>query len=93
MGIPHLIVPGCVDMANFGGMDTVPDRFKKPRRNFYEWNPSVTLMRTNKEENEKMGKKYLQKKPMLLKVPLLFYFHLKEFLFLMVMVNFFAIVK
>ena len=61
MGIPHLIVPGCVDMANFGGMDTVPDRFKKPRRNFYEWNPSVTLMRTNKEENEKMGKIFAEK--------------------------------
>ncbi len=61
MGIPHLIVPGCVDMANFGGMDTVPARFKEPRRNFYEWNPSVTLMRTDKEENEKMGKIFAEK--------------------------------
>ena len=61
MGLPHLIVPGCVDMANFGGMDTVPDRYKKGERIFYEWNPSVTLMRTNKEENEKMGKVFAEK--------------------------------
>ena len=61
MGIPHLIVPGCVDMANFGGMDTVPEEYKKAKRTFYEWNPSVTLMRTNKEENEKMGKVFAEK--------------------------------
>jgi uncharacterized protein (UPF0261 family) len=61
MGIPHLIVPGCVDMANFGGMDTVPEKYKKGNRTFYEWTPSVTLMRTDKEENEKMGKVFAEK--------------------------------
>ena len=61
MGIPHLIVPGCVDMANFGGIDSVPDRYKKANRTFYEWNPSVTLMRTNREENEQMGKAFAEK--------------------------------
>jgi uncharacterized protein (UPF0261 family) len=61
MGIPHLIVPGCVDMANFGGMDTVPEKYKEAKRTFYEWNPSVTLMRTNKEENEKMGLVFAEK--------------------------------
>ena len=60
-GIPHLIVPGCVDMANFGSMDTVPEKYKKENRTFYEWTPSVTLMRTNKEENEKMGKVFAEK--------------------------------
>jgi uncharacterized protein (UPF0261 family) len=61
MGIPHLIVPGCIDMANFGGMDTVPEKYKRAKRMFYAWNPSVTLMRTNKEENEKMGKVFAEK--------------------------------
>ena len=61
LGIPHLIVPGCVDMANFGDMDTVPEKYKKAKRNFYPWNPSVTLMRTNKAENEKMGKVFAEK--------------------------------
>jgi uncharacterized protein (UPF0261 family) len=58
-GIPHLIVPGCVDMANFGPKDTVPEKYKG--RLFYEWNPSVTLMRTNLEENAKMGEIFAQK--------------------------------
>lgn len=52
-GIPAVLVPGCVDMANFWGIETVPDRYKD--RNLYAWNPNVTLMRTNVEENTKMG--------------------------------------
>jgi uncharacterized protein (UPF0261 family) len=61
VGIPHLIVPGCVDMANFGGMGTVPQKYKDAGRLFYEWNPSVTLMRTNVEENRQMGEIFAQK--------------------------------
>jgi uncharacterized protein (UPF0261 family) len=61
MGIPHLIVPGCVDMANFGGLDTVPEKYRKAGRTLYEWNPSVTLMRTNSQENERMGRVFAQK--------------------------------
>jgi uncharacterized protein (UPF0261 family) len=52
-GIPTLLCPGCVDMANYNGMDTVPPEFHS--RNLYKWNPNVTLMRTNIEENIKMG--------------------------------------
>ncbi|MGD0917344.1 MAG: Tm-1-like ATP-binding domain-containing protein [Thermodesulfobacteriota bacterium] len=58
-GIPHLIVPGCVDMVNFGPKNTVPEKYKD--RLCYEWNPSVTLMRTNIEENSKMGEIFAQK--------------------------------
>jgi len=53
-GIPAILVPGCVDMANFWGVDTVPERYKG--RNLYKWNPNVTLLRTNVEENVRMGK-------------------------------------
>jgi uncharacterized protein (UPF0261 family) len=52
-GIPAVIVPGCVDMANFWGIDTVPEKYKG--RNLYQWNPNVTLLRTNVEENIRMG--------------------------------------
>jgi uncharacterized protein (UPF0261 family) len=52
-GIPAVLVPGCVDMANFWGIDTVPEKYKG--RNLYQWNPNVTLLRTNVEENVKMG--------------------------------------
>jgi uncharacterized protein (UPF0261 family) len=61
MGIPHLIVPGCVDMANFGGMETVPVKYRQAERTFYKWTPAVTLMRTNKEENEEMGRIFAEK--------------------------------
>jgi uncharacterized protein (UPF0261 family) len=52
-GIPAVIVPGCVDMANFWGIDTVPEKYKG--RNLYEWNPNVTLLRTTIEENKCIG--------------------------------------
>jgi len=61
MGVPHLIVPGCVDMANFGGMDTVPQKYKDAERTFYPWNPDITLMRTNIEENRRMGEIFAAK--------------------------------
>ncbi|MCL6632280.1 MAG: Tm-1-like ATP-binding domain-containing protein [Alicyclobacillus herbarius] len=52
-GIPHLIVPGCLDMVNFGPISSVPERFR--HRTFYVWNPQVTLMRTTPEENQALG--------------------------------------
>jgi len=58
-GIPQIIVPGCVDMVNFGAMDTVPEKYKD--RKFYQWNPNVTLMRTNPEENNEMGRIFAKK--------------------------------
>ncbi|MDW3651967.1 MAG: Tm-1-like ATP-binding domain-containing protein [Bacteroidia bacterium] len=49
MGIPQVVVPGCLDMVNYGHLDTVPERFKS--RQLFSWAPDVTLMRTNEEEN------------------------------------------
>jgi uncharacterized protein (UPF0261 family) len=60
-GLPHLIVPGCVDMANFGAPATVPAKYRETKRLFYEWNPSVTLMRTNDAENRQMGEIFARK--------------------------------
>jgi uncharacterized protein (UPF0261 family) len=54
-GIPAVLVPGCVDMANFGGMETVPEKYHD--RTLYKWNPNITLLRTNVEENRWMGEK------------------------------------
>jgi len=51
--IPAVLVPGCVDMANFWGIETVPEKYRG--RNLYKWNPNVTLLRTNVEENIRMG--------------------------------------
>ena len=52
-GIPAVLVPGCVDMANFWAMDTVPDKYRS--RKLYQWNPNITLLRTNAEENKRIG--------------------------------------
>ncbi|MFS0724242.1 Tm-1-like ATP-binding domain-containing protein [Paenibacillus sp. 1P07SE] len=52
-GIPHVVVPGCIDMVNFGAASTVPERYRD--RLLYVWNANVTLMRTNVEENEQLG--------------------------------------
>jgi uncharacterized protein (UPF0261 family) len=52
-GIPAVLVPGCVDMANFGGLETVPERYRD--RNLYAWNPNITLMRTTPDENRRIG--------------------------------------
>jgi uncharacterized protein (UPF0261 family) len=60
-GIPHLIVPGCVDMVNFGPMESVPEKYRKEKRLFYPWNPAVTLMRTNVDENRRMGEIFARK--------------------------------
>ena len=60
-GIPHLVAPGCIDMVNFGPLDTVPDRYRKANRKLYEWNPSVTLMRTSVEENKLMAERFAEK--------------------------------
>jgi uncharacterized protein (UPF0261 family) len=53
MGIPQLVVPGCMDMVNFSHKDTVPVHFSS--RQLYSWAPDVTLMRTNGDENLKLG--------------------------------------
>ena len=60
-GIPHVVAPGCVDMVNYGPLDSVPQRYRDAGRLFYEWNPNVTLMRTNAEENQRLGKIFAEK--------------------------------
>ena len=53
-GIPVILVTGCVDMANFASLDTVPEKYKN--RLLYQWNPTATLLRTNVQENILIGK-------------------------------------
>ncbi|GIK56866.1 MAG: Tm-1-like ATP-binding domain-containing protein [Chloroflexi bacterium] len=52
--LPQVIAPGCLDMVNFWGPDSVPAKYKD--RKFYYWNPNVTLMRTTPEENAALGR-------------------------------------
>ena len=52
-GVPAVIVPGCVDMANFGPLESVPEKYRQ--RKLYQWAPTATLLRTNIEENRRIG--------------------------------------
>jgi uncharacterized protein (UPF0261 family) len=52
-GIPFVGSAGALDMVNFGPRDSVPEKFRS--RTFVIHNPSVTLMRTTRDENRAMG--------------------------------------
>ena len=54
-GIPQVVSAGALDMVNFGGIDTVPDRFRN--RNLYRHNATVTLMRTTPDECVEIGRR------------------------------------
>jgi uncharacterized protein (UPF0261 family)/ABC-type branched-subunit amino acid transport system ATPase component len=51
--LPYVGSCGALDMVNFGGWDTVPERFRA--RKLYRHNPTVTLMRTTVDENRLIG--------------------------------------
>ncbi|MBW2427439.1 MAG: Tm-1-like ATP-binding domain-containing protein [Deltaproteobacteria bacterium] len=53
-GIPQIVAPGCIDMANFWARETVPKQYDN--RRFFQWAPNVTLMRTTPEENATIGR-------------------------------------
>jgi len=52
-GIPYVGSVGAIDMVNFGPRNSVPEKFKS--RKFVVHNPSVTLMRTTRDENRAIG--------------------------------------
>ena len=53
-GVPAIVAPGCLDMVNFMGPETIPDKFQA--RTFYAHNPQVTLMRTSPSECAELGR-------------------------------------
>jgi uncharacterized protein (UPF0261 family) len=53
-GLPQVILPGSIDMVNFGAPPTVPERFRG--RRFVSHTPFTTLMRTTPEENAAMAR-------------------------------------
>jgi uncharacterized protein (UPF0261 family) len=52
--LPYVGSCGALDMVNFAGIDTVPEKYR--HRNLYVHNPQITLMRTTVAENVAMGK-------------------------------------
>ncbi|KUJ06544.1 UPF0261 domain-containing protein [Mollisia scopiformis] len=58
-GIPNIISLGATDMVNFGARKAVPAEYLN--RLLLEHNPTVTLMRTTKEECDAIGKFMVEK--------------------------------
>ncbi len=58
-GVPQVVSLGALDMVNFGPRDTVPPKFEG--RNLYVHNPTVTLMRTTREEMAELGRRIAAK--------------------------------
>ncbi|KAI5250032.1 UPF0261 domain-containing protein [Aureobasidium subglaciale] len=52
-GIPTIISLGATDMVNFGPRVAVPEKYQ--HRKLFEHNPTVTLMRTTKDECKAVG--------------------------------------
>ena len=53
-GTPAVVAPGCLDMVNFWGPDTVPETYRD--RRIYRHNPNTTLVRTTPEDNDELGR-------------------------------------
>jgi uncharacterized protein (UPF0261 family) len=53
-GIPQVVLPGAMDMVNFGPPETVPPKYAS--RRLYRHSPSTTLMRTTIDENAILGR-------------------------------------
>ena len=58
-GLPQVVSLGALDMVNFGARATVPPKFEE--RNLYVHNPSITLMRTTREECAELGRRIARK--------------------------------
>jgi len=54
-GIPHIIVPGAVEVFNFGAVDTIPEKYNTPERKVNIHNPTITNLRATQEELVKLG--------------------------------------
>jgi len=54
VGLPQVVVPGCVDFFNQGAPDTLPERYLK-RRSYYH-NPVATLVRLEPDEMAELGR-------------------------------------
>jgi uncharacterized protein (UPF0261 family) len=54
LGLPQVVVPGCVDFFNQGAPNTVPEKYRG-RRSYYH-NPVATLVRLEPDEMAELGK-------------------------------------
>jgi uncharacterized protein (UPF0261 family) len=54
LGLPQVVVPGCIDFSVHGRPEVVPEKFRG--RPIYTHNPEFTLVRTMADEMEQLGR-------------------------------------
>jgi uncharacterized protein (UPF0261 family) len=59
LGIPQVLVPGCVDFITSGRWDETAREF--PGRRLFRHNPELTLVRLNKQEMQRLGELFAHK--------------------------------
>lgn len=59
LGLPQVVVPGCVDFTVHGPRDSVPDKLRG--RPAYYHNPEFTLVRLTKDEQVEIGHRLAKK--------------------------------
>lgn len=55
-GIPQVVVPGAIEVLNFGPVSSVPEKYQKPERMLIVHNPNVCAVRATKEEQIELGR-------------------------------------
>ncbi len=60
-GIPQVVVPGALEVLNFGPRKTVPEKYDRPGRKCIVHNLNVCAVRTNREESAELGKIFAEK--------------------------------
>ena len=59
LGIPQIIIPGCVDFFAVGPAESVPEKWRD-RKKYYH-NPAFTLIRPSHEEMRQVGEAFVRK--------------------------------
>ena len=59
VGLPQVVSLGALDMVNFGPRESVPEKYAD--RTFLVHNPTITLMRTTREETAELGRRIARK--------------------------------
>jgi uncharacterized protein (UPF0261 family) len=55
-GIPQVVVPGALEVLNFGPRTTLPEKYNRPERKCIVHNLNVCAVRTNREESAELGR-------------------------------------
>ena len=55
-GLPQVVVPGALEVINFGPRDTIPARYESADRRIVIHNPSISAVRTDAAESAELGR-------------------------------------